>query len=169
MSILYGGDCKMLAKIGQFMTLPDSKYKLILLILKKPVAWRERMNWETIISGVLIRHQTRDCVGKFENYYHKQSLWSRRCLVAWHIDMNHHALNRDDGSYLPQEYVHLKILRRLEGRKISSWIHLEEALYLITWTRVATSEQEDTSKNILSITFFRSRQASKRLGCCWWN
>jgi hypothetical protein len=34
----------MLAKIGQFMTLPDSKYKLILLILKEPVAWRERMN-----------------------------------------------------------------------------------------------------------------------------
>ena len=31
----------------------------------------------------------------------------RRCLEAWHINMNHHALNRDDGSYLPQEYFHL--------------------------------------------------------------
>ena len=28
----------------------------------------------------------------------------RRCLEAWHINMNHHALNRDDGSYSPQEY-----------------------------------------------------------------
>ncbi len=26
----------------------------------------------------------------------------RRCLEAWHINMNQHALNRDDGSYLPQ-------------------------------------------------------------------
>ncbi len=24
-----------------------------------------------------------------------------------HINMNQHALNRDDGSYLPQEYLHL--------------------------------------------------------------
>ena len=31
----------------------------------------------------------------------------RRCLEAWHIKMNQHALNRDDGSYLPQEYLHL--------------------------------------------------------------
>ncbi len=31
----------------------------------------------------------------------------RRCLEAWHINMNQHALNRDDGSYLPQEYLHL--------------------------------------------------------------
>ncbi len=30
-----------------------------------------------------------------------------RCLEAWHINMNQHALNRDDGSYLPQEYLHL--------------------------------------------------------------
>ena len=29
----------------------------------------------------------------------------RRCLEAWHINMNQHALNRDDGSYLPQEYL----------------------------------------------------------------
>ena len=31
----------------------------------------------------------------------------RRCLEAWHINMNQHALNRDDGRYLPQEYLHL--------------------------------------------------------------
>ncbi len=31
----------------------------------------------------------------------------RRCLEAWHINMNYHALNRDDRSYLPQEYLHL--------------------------------------------------------------
>ena len=31
----------------------------------------------------------------------------RRCLEAWHINMNQHALNGDDGSYLPQEYLHL--------------------------------------------------------------
>ncbi len=31
----------------------------------------------------------------------------RRCLVAWHNIMNHHALNSDDGCYLPQEYLHL--------------------------------------------------------------
>ncbi len=30
----------------------------------------------------------------------------RRCPEAWHINMNQHALNRDDGSYLPQEYLH---------------------------------------------------------------
>ena len=30
----------------------------------------------------------------------------RHCLEAWHINMNQHALNRDDGSYLPQEYLH---------------------------------------------------------------
>ena len=29
------------------------------------------------------------------------------CLEAWHINMNHQALNRDNGSYLPQEYLHL--------------------------------------------------------------
>ncbi len=31
----------------------------------------------------------------------------RLCLEAWHINMNHHALNRDDGSYLPHKYLHL--------------------------------------------------------------
>ena len=30
----------------------------------------------------------------------------RRCLEAWHINMNVHALKRDDGSCLPQEYLH---------------------------------------------------------------
>ena len=29
------------------------------------------------------------------------------CLEACHIDMSNHALNRDDGTYLPQEYIHL--------------------------------------------------------------
>ena len=28
----------------------------------------------------------------------------RLCLEAWHINMSHHALNRDDGAYLPEEY-----------------------------------------------------------------
>jgi hypothetical protein len=31
----------------------------------------------------------------------------RLCLEAWHINMSNHALNRDDGAYLPQEYMHL--------------------------------------------------------------
>jgi hypothetical protein len=31
----------------------------------------------------------------------------RHCLEVWHININHHALNRDNGSYLPQEYLHL--------------------------------------------------------------
>ncbi len=34
-------------------------------------------------------------------------VWFRRCLEAWHININHHALNRDDFSYLPQECLHL--------------------------------------------------------------
>jgi hypothetical protein len=36
------------------------------------------------------------------------SLGERRpCLEAWHINMSNHALNRDDGAYLPEEYMHL--------------------------------------------------------------
>ena len=31
----------------------------------------------------------------------------RICLEAWHINASFCALNRDDGSYLPQEYLHL--------------------------------------------------------------
>jgi hypothetical protein len=26
-------------------------------------------------------------------------------LEAWHINMSNHALNRDDGAYLPKEYI----------------------------------------------------------------
>ena len=29
------------------------------------------------------------------------------CLEAWHISASPCALNRDDGSHLPQEYLHL--------------------------------------------------------------
>ena len=31
----------------------------------------------------------------------------RLCLETWHINMSNHALNRDDGAYLPEEYMHL--------------------------------------------------------------
>jgi hypothetical protein len=31
----------------------------------------------------------------------------RLCLEAWHINMSNHALNRVDGAYLPEEYMHL--------------------------------------------------------------
>ena len=31
----------------------------------------------------------------------------RLCLKAWHINASPCALNRDDGSHLPQEYLHL--------------------------------------------------------------
>ena len=31
----------------------------------------------------------------------------RLCLEAWHINASPCALNRDDGSHLPQEYLHL--------------------------------------------------------------
>jgi hypothetical protein len=30
----------------------------------------------------------------------------RLCLEAWHINMSNHALNRDDGAYLQEEYMH---------------------------------------------------------------
>ena len=29
------------------------------------------------------------------------------CLEAWHINMSTHALNWDNGAYLPEEYIHL--------------------------------------------------------------
>ena len=31
----------------------------------------------------------------------------RLCLEAWHINMSNYASNRDDGAYLPEEYMHL--------------------------------------------------------------
>ena len=31
----------------------------------------------------------------------------RLCLETWHINASSCALNRDDDSYLPQEYLHL--------------------------------------------------------------
>jgi hypothetical protein len=31
----------------------------------------------------------------------------RLCLEAWHINISNHALNRDDGAYLPEEDMHL--------------------------------------------------------------
>ena len=31
----------------------------------------------------------------------------RLFLEAWHINISNHALNRDDGAYLPEEYMHL--------------------------------------------------------------
>ena len=34
----------------------------------------------------------------------------RLCLEAWHINASPCALNRDDGSHLPQEYLHLILL-----------------------------------------------------------
>ena len=37
------------------------------------------------------------------NRYNGQRLW----LEAWHINMSNHALNRDDGAYLPEENIHL--------------------------------------------------------------
>ena len=37
------------------------------------------------------------------NRYHGQRL----CLEAWHINMSNYAVNRDDGAYLPEEYMHL--------------------------------------------------------------
>ena len=33
--------------------------------------------------------------------------YTKHCLEAWHINMSNHALNRDDGAYLPEEYMHL--------------------------------------------------------------
>jgi hypothetical protein len=31
----------------------------------------------------------------------------RLCIETWHINMSNHALNRDDGTYLPEENMHL--------------------------------------------------------------
>ena len=39
----------------------------------------------------------------------------RLCLEAWYINASPCALNRDDGSYLPQEYLHL----------VGRWRHLD--------------------------------------------
>jgi hypothetical protein len=37
----------------------------------------------------------------------------RLCLDGWHINMSKHALNRDDVTYLPEEWMHL----------IGRWLH----------------------------------------------
>jgi hypothetical protein len=37
------------------------------------------------------------------NRYHGQRLY----IEAWHINMSNYAVNRDDGAYLPEEYMHL--------------------------------------------------------------
>ena len=37
------------------------------------------------------------------NNRYGQRLW----LEEWHINMSNHAFNRDDGAYLPEEYMHL--------------------------------------------------------------
>ena len=62
---------------------------------------------------------TQDCVMKVCKTSHKIA-WEdskiittnnrygqRLCLEAWHINVSSCALNRDDGSYLPQEYLYL--------------------------------------------------------------
>ncbi len=48
-----------------------------------------------------------------KHYYHLNSkiittnnrYGQRRCLEVWHINMNHHAPNREDGSYLPYKSI----------------------------------------------------------------
>ena len=52
-----------------------------------------------------VLHQTRDCVGKVITTNNRYG--QRLCLEAWHINMSNHALNRDGGAYLPEEYMHL--------------------------------------------------------------
>jgi hypothetical protein len=54
---------------------------------------------DEIINESMQNHQ----LIKNERYRHGQRL----CLEAWHINMSHHALNRDDGAYLQEEYMHL--------------------------------------------------------------
>ena len=41
---------------------------------------------------------------RFQNHYHEQSLWS---TTLFEINDSSSVLNKDDGSYLPQEYLHL--------------------------------------------------------------
>ena len=45
------------------------------------------------------------------DYIH-DPMFRRLCLEAWDINASPCALNRDDGSYLPQEYLHLVRKRR---------------------------------------------------------
>ena len=46
----------------------------------------------------------------------------RICLEAWNINANLRALNRDDGSYLPQEYLPLVGKSRLVDKYIRSQV-----------------------------------------------
>jgi hypothetical protein len=60
-----------------------------------------------LVEHVCYTMQTRDCVGKLVFLYTNNRYGQRLCLEAWHINMSNHALNRDDGAYLPEEYMHL--------------------------------------------------------------
>ena len=48
----------------------------------------------------------------------------RRCLEAWHINMRNHALNRDDGAYLPEEYTDTDITQHTpyQGFSVTGYI-----------------------------------------------
>ncbi len=65
----------------------------IISLMSYSLLWFVKINTE-LLRGVFTTQ-------RFNRY------GQRRCLEAWHINMNQHALNRDDGSYLPQEYLHL--------------------------------------------------------------
>ena len=59
-----------------------------------------RPNVSTLRSSVFIRGGL--MLNTTNNRYGQ-----RLCLEAWHINASPCALNRDDGSHLPQEYLHL--------------------------------------------------------------
>jgi hypothetical protein len=54
-------------------------------------------------------HQTREIAWENSKVITTNSRYGQRlCIEAWHINMSNHALtNRDDGAYLPEEYMHL--------------------------------------------------------------
>ena len=58
-------------------------------------------------SRTCVWHQTQDCVGNSNVSTTNNRYGQRLCLEAWHINMSNHALNRDDGAYLPKEHMHL--------------------------------------------------------------
>ena len=47
-------------------------------------------------------HQTQDCVGETLKYCAAITTNNR-----YTVNMSNHALNKDDGAYLPEEYMHL--------------------------------------------------------------
>ena len=58
----------------------------------------------------------------------------RRCLEAWHINSAHAPLNRDDGGFLPDAYLHL----------INRWCHYQGRALKVKRYSAKITPDEDT-------------------------